>query len=86
MYWRRGLESDYREGVKAIWVTVVGPVPSETQQSFACSHARFMPPTLPIDQGALVYFEDLAALDRRHLQIKPALLYLLADVPGMSRI
>ena len=58
----------------------------EPQDLLAIFITWFMPPTLPLNQGALVYFEDLAALDRRHLQIKPALLYLLADVPGMSRI
>jgi hypothetical protein len=45
-----------------------------------------MVPILPIGQGALVHAEEFLAFVRRHLQVKPVLLDLFANVAGFGRI
>jgi hypothetical protein len=47
---------------------------------------RYVFPSLPFGQGALVHTQDLAAFNGRNLQIETSLLDPLTDMPGMSRI
>ena len=58
--------------------------PQESLNRGEVFSAWFVPSSLPIDQGALVYAQDSSAFDRGQLQVESALFDLLADMPGMG--